>query len=604
MRNFNHRRLFSGLLILCGAVVILIVRLAWVQLVMKNQHVPGNKYSLAKMAEIQSEREVVLDTGRGRLFDRKGVPLAGETIWTAALFPQEEQAAEAEAEVQAEPNERGPLHRLADILGVSYEQLMQRRNELKEPLLWPSPQGKAPLALSPAQASEVNRLGIDGVTVLPFARRYDGHLSGGQWLGYLSEVNPKAQNKLPPAGLRVPKAGTDGLEKTLEPLLQGVGHTEASVQVDARGNRLPEIPIKVRAPGNPYYPLSFYTTIDKGLQTEIEKLAVQAGMKEGAIVVLDAASGDIAAMVSLPLYQPDRISPEGGEWNNRALQEAVPGSIFKIVTAAAALEAGATSPGETFVCSDQPDRYGLTCPLGKKHGALTLAQGFAVSSNPVFATLAERLSSAQLQSAALALGLGREIGWQSPDTLGLPLLKPLAGEQHGTIFTSLLPGDSGARVQTAIGQRDVRMTPLQAANLVVTLLHGGEVHAPRILQKVTFANGQKLQDLPGHLAPSPAGRVSPATTRLLLSWLRGVVTGGTGRSLQRAVWPLAGKSGTAQTTVKGLPRNNQWFIGYGPLDKPRYTVAVSVQNVAPGSPHLATKLFGQVFDLLASSSGA
>ncbi|WP_246317445.1 peptidoglycan D,D-transpeptidase FtsI family protein [Paenibacillus agri] len=601
--NNHHRRLFSSLLILSAAMGILILRLAWVQFVIKDRPVPGTPYTLAKMAEIQSERETVLDSGRGRLYDRHGIPLAGETIWTAALFPQEELAASVKAQV--ERSEDGPMHRLAAILGVSYQQLLSRVAVLKEPLLWPSPKGKAPLALSPAQATELKELDIDGVMVLPFARRYDGQLSGQQWLGYLSEAVPQASGEqASSSGLRIPRTGTDGLEKTLEPLLRGVGHTEAYVQVDARGNRLPGSPLKVRSPGNPYYPLSLYTTIDKKLQDDIEKLAIQSGMKEGAIVVLDTRTGDIEAMVSLPLYNPQDISPQGGEWNNRALQAAVPGSIFKIVTAAAALEAGVTTPQELFSCSGQYEKYGFSCLKGKGHGPLTLAQGFAVSCNTVFAALAERLSGAQIQSAAWALGLGRDIGWQSENTLGLPLLRPLAGEQHGTIFTSLVPDDSGARVQAAIGQRDVQVTPLQAANLVVTLLHGGEVTAPRILQKVTFANGQKLEDLPGHLSPSGTGRISASTTRLLLSWMRQVVTEGTGRSLMTAHWPLAGKSGTAQTQVKGAPRNNQWFIGYGPVDQPRYAVAVSVQNVAPGSAHTATKLFGQVFDLLSSTSGA
>ncbi|OBZ11806.1 hypothetical protein A8L34_15865 [Bacillus sp. FJAT-27264] len=601
--NNHHRRLFSSLLILSAAVGILILRLAWVQFVIKDRPVPGTTYTLAKMAEVQSERETVLDSGRGRLYDRHGIPLAGETIWTAALFPQEELAASVKAQV--ERNEDGPMHRLAAILGVSYRQLLSRVAVLKEPLLWPSPKGKAPLALSPAQADEVKDLDIDGVMVLPFARRYDGQLSGQQWLGYLSEAVPPASGELASSsGLRIPRTGTDGLEKTLEPLLRGVGHTEAYVQVDARGNRLPGSPLKVRSPGNPYYPLSLYTTIDKKLQDGIEKLAIQSGMKEGAIVVLDSRTGDIEAMVSVPLYNPQDISPQGGQWNNRALQAAVPGSIFKIVTTAAALEAGVTTTQEVFTCSGQYEKYGLSCLKGKGHGPLTLAQGFAVSCNTVFAALAERLSGAQIQSAAWALGLGRDIGWQSENKLGLPLLRPLAGEQHGTIFTSLVPDDSGARVQTAIGQRDVQVTPLQAANLVVTLLHGGEVTAPRILQKVTFANGQTLEDLPGHLSPSGAGRISASTTRLLLSWMRQVVTEGTGRSLMTAHWPLAGKSGTAQTQVKGVPRNNQWFIGYGPVDQPRYAVAVSVQNVAPGSTHTATKLFGQVFDLLSSTSGA
>ncbi|WP_144024347.1 peptidoglycan D,D-transpeptidase FtsI family protein [Paenibacillus borealis] len=601
MHKVIHKRIFWGLLILSALLAVLILRLAWVQLLLKNQPVPGAEYSLARMAEIQSERETVLDSGRGRLYDRSGKPLAGETVWAAAFFPQEEQPAAAISPGTEAGTE--PQRRLAAILGVPYEQLQSRISGVKEPFLWPSATTKTPQALTPQQAQEVEHLGLGGVRVLPFSRRYENEASGRQWLGYMSEAS-KTKAKDSPTGLRTPLTGTDGLEKTLEPLLQGVGHTEAYAQVDARGNRLPGSPIKVKAPGNPYYPLSIYTTIDKQLQAGIEQLVTEAGLKEGAVVVLDTKNGDIQAMVSLPFYNPGHISPEGGEWNNRALQAAAPGSIFKIVTAAAALEAGITSPDEKFYCSGHYDKYGLSCQNGKGHGSLTLAQGFAVSCNTVFASLAERLSGAQLQATALALGLGRDVGWQAKDTLGLPLLRPLAGEQPGTIFTTLLPDDGGARVQTAIGQRDVRVTPLQAANLVVTLLHGGKVRAPRILQRVAFRNGQTLKELPGHLAPASAGQISESTSRLLLSWMRLVVTEGTGRHLQEAHWPLAGKSGTAQTLVKGAPRNNQWFIGYGPVNRPRYAVSIAVENVAPGSAHTATKLFGQVFDLLAASSGA
>ncbi|MHA6531444.1 peptidoglycan D,D-transpeptidase FtsI family protein [Paenibacillus sp. BAC0078] len=599
MHKLNRKRIFWGSLLLAMLVAVLILRLAWVQLLLKDRKVPGTEYPLSKMAEIQSERETVLDSGRGRLYDRNGQPLAGETVWTAAFFPQEE-TAEGAVDSAADKEK---LQRLATVLGVTYEQLQAGRSGLKQPLLWPSGRGKNPLELTQAEADEVERLGIDGVRVLPFARRYEGEATGRQWLGYLSEASA-AEIKESPTGLRVPLTGTDGLEKTLEPLLKGVGHTEAYAQVDAQGNRLPDSPIRVRAPGNPYYPLSLYTTIDKSLQERIEKLASKAGVKEGAVVVLDAASGDIEAMVSLPFYDPGHISPKGGEWNNRALQAVVPGSIFKIVTAAAALEAGVTSPEENFYCSGHYGKYGLSCLKGKGHGSLTMAQGFAVSCNTVFASLAERLSGAQLQASALALGLGRDISWQAENTLGVPLLRPLAGEQPGTIFTTLLPDDGGARVQTAIGQRDVRITPLQAANLLVTLLHGGEVRAPRILQRVAFANGQTLQELPGHLAPAPQGRISPDTARILLSLMRKVVTEGTGKSLLGTKWPVAGKSGTAQTLVNGVPRNNQWFIGYGPVDHPKYAVSALVENVAPGSPHAATKLFGQVFELLAESSGA
>ena len=592
MLNKPNIRVFYGLMILTVAIALLILRLAWVQLFMKDQHVSGSKYTLAKMAEVQSERETILDSGRGRLYDRNGKPLAGETIWTAAFFPQEENLKNS-----THTKQDNAYHRLADILGTSYTALLNTIATLQEPLLWPSPTTGNPLALSPAQAEEVSNLGIDGLKVLPFARRYNGNESGKQWIGYLSELSSPSSS-----GLRIPMGGTDGLEKTLEPLLRGVGHTEAYAQVDARGNRLPQSDIKVRTPANPYYPLSLYTTIDKQIQEGIEALTVKDGVKEGAVVVLDAHTGDVVSMVSRPFYNPEEISPEGGEWNNRALQATEPGSIFKIITAAAALEANVTSPNESFVCKGKYDKYGLSCQQGKGHGPLTLEEGFAVSCNTVFATLAERLSGVNLQSTALALGMGRENSWQAEGILGMSLLKPLAGEQAGTIFSTLTTDDAGTRVQTAIGQRDVRVSPLQAANLVVTLLHGGEVVAPRILQRVNFANGQKLIDLSRHLAPSPFGRISTHTADLLLSWMRKVVTEGTGRSLKNTKWLVAGKSGTAQTLVKGLPRNNQWFIGYGPYNQPQYAVAVVVQNVAPGSSHTATKLFGQVMDLLSESA--
>lgn len=609
-----HRRMKWGLVFLTALLGLLALRLIWIQGVMSGKTVPGGEYPLAKMAEVQSEREIVLDTGRGRLFDQSGFPLAGETIWTAVLLPPEAAAGpRVSAKTEHEAN-AAALHRLAALLGTDAERLKKALREVRQPYAWPSPKVEEPLALTFQQADEISRLGIGGVVVLPYSRRYGGEMNGRQWIGYVSEsvAGGKAaaghDGSLPirsirsiRSDLRRPMEGTAGLEKTLEPLLRGIGHTEVVARVDAEGKRLPGSGLTVRTPRNPYYPLSFYTTVDMRLQEGIEKLARQDGIKEGAVVVLHAQTGDIAAMVSLPLYNPEDISPEGGEWNNRALQAAVPGSIFKLVTAAAALEAGVASPGEEFHCSGEYGRYGLSCPKEGGHGLITLEQGFAKSCNTVFAALAERLSDAQLEAAASALGLGRPVGWRQADTLGLPLLAPLAAEQAGTVFAPSHANDPGARVQTAIGQRDAAVTPLQAANMVAALLRGGEPPAPRILRRVDFANGQNLAVLQPHAAPSPAGRISPGTASLLLQWMRTVVTDGTGRQLRGANWELAGKSGTAQTQVKGAARNNQWFVGYGPYEQPLYTAAVLVQNRAPGSPHAAVKLFGEVMDLLAET---
>ncbi|KAA9005371.1 penicillin-binding protein 2 [Paenibacillus spiritus] len=596
----SERRHIAGLVILVGLVGLLAVRLAWVQFVLSRQVVPGGRYTLAKTAKVQSEREVVLDSGRGRLLDRSGRPLAGKTIWTAVFFPESGAAAGGpQGPDRAAADRKEALKRLAPLLGTTPAELEKRLAEEERPYVWREKGGRQPLALSPEQASAVRQTGFDGLAVLPWTRRYGGEPVGRQWQGYLSEA-PRTDGRGADGGLRVPLNGSAGLERTLEPLLRGVGHTEVYARVDAEGKRIPGTGLTVRTPANPYYPLSLYTTIDLELQEEVERLARQAGVREGAVVVLDAATGDIAAMASLPLYNPNEVSPEGGEWNNRALQAAVPGSIFKIVTAAAALEAGLASPGEVFSCAPGQEKYGLKCPPSAGHGAsMTLEQGFARSCNLVFAELADRLGGERLEAAALTLGLGRDIGWREPHALGLPELRPLGGEQAGRIFAAGSRRDAAACAQTAIGQRDAAVTPLQAANLVVTLLHGGEVTAPRILRRAVFASGQTLAELPRHGAPSPAGRISPRTASQVLRMMRAVVTEGTGRSLRGAAWPLAGKSGTAQTTVKGAPRNNQWFVGYGPADRPKYAAAVLVQNVAPDSPPAAAPLFGRIMDFLA-----
>lgn len=165
MHKLIHKRIFWGCLILCMLLAGLIIRLAWVQLLLKDSVVSGTRYTVAQMAELQSERETVLDSGRGRLYAKNGEALAGETVWTAALFPPEEELHRHHG--AGEYNDDQQLHRLAEILGVSYSQLQERRLGLKEPLLWPSGQGTGPLALTLPQAREVEALAIEGVRALP-----------------------------------------------------------------------------------------------------------------------------------------------------------------------------------------------------------------------------------------------------------------------------------------------------------------------------------------------------------------------------------------------------------------------------------------------------
>ncbi|WP_223069284.1 peptidoglycan D,D-transpeptidase FtsI family protein [Paenibacillus caui] len=591
MKLAIKKRIFYNLLIITAFIGVLLARLAWLQLfdgVPKPPSAHGRTAN--KMAVMQRESRIELDTGRGRFVDMFGRPLTNEVVLSPALFPLRE-------DIQPEQ-----LISLSGLLGTSPKKLVRTWKSLQHPAFWTDAATGSPLRLTAGEAAALERLKIPSVKSLPVVRRYANNKSGKQWLGFVAEqpesvlqMNAKAaaSNRLSLSA----KLGAAGLEKTFDRLLRGEGVTDASYLVDAYNRPLSYDAMRVHAPGNPYYPLTVVTTIHLELQNRIEQLASQKGMKEGAIVILDAKSGDIAAMVSLPFFNPNKVDAAQGNWSNRAVKAAVPGSIFKVVTAAAALETGVSRPGDHFMCRGGYGKYGLSCWKKGGHGDITLARGFAESCNTVFGNLGERLSPAALEWTADALGLGRTIGWKEPFIDG-ETLRQIDQEEAGTVFGhESHPEDSGVRAQTAIGQRSVLLSPLQAANMVVTLLHGGVVQAPRLVSGIQYANGTGMVRFKRHESPGH-GRISAYTANTLMKWMRAVVTDGTGKRLQKAVWDLAGKSGTAQVVRSGKALNDQWFIGFGPVQSPKYAAAVLVQSREPGSSHLATELFGDVMDIL------
>ncbi|MCM3133595.1 penicillin-binding protein 2 [Paenibacillus polysaccharolyticus] len=575
---------------------VLILRLGWIQMVQVNRTMPGFQRTVREMSVLQREQGVMLDSGRGQFTDVHGRPLTGKLQWGLVLYPTSGKSNEHDLK----------LKQLASLLHTDVNRLKREWHKVNTPHLWTGG-GPEPVLLTDAQIVNVRNIRLRGADVYPVMTRYFPKESGSQWLGYLSE-HPENYGRQPRHQDEVKqpfamKSGAAGLERTLEPLLRGIGPTLITRMVSGNGQVIPEMEPRVIAPTNSHYPLVVETTIDARIQQGIEELTEASGLKEGAIVVLDTTNADVRAMVSVPFYQPQHVDPQQSSWGNRAIQAAVPGSIFKIVTAATALENQIVSRDEKFHCEGAYGKYGLSCWKEHGHGELNLEKGFAESCNIVFAETARRLHMEQLEQTADRLGLTRSVGWQAQHIAGMPVLKHFDHEEPGRIRTEAVKSaDEGAKIQTAIGQRDVLVTPLQAANLIVTLLHDGKVNAPRLVQRIRYADGGTMLDMPLHASPSAEGQVSPTTAHLLLRWMKTVVREGTGKSLQHARWHVAGKSGTAQVQQNGKAKNNQWFIGYGPVEKPRYAVAVLVQNVSPEASHQATALFRKVMDYLAECS--
>ncbi|MGO4369521.1 peptidoglycan D,D-transpeptidase FtsI family protein [Paenibacillus sp. MCAF20] len=608
------RRVWAAALVLFCIMILFIVRLAWLQLLPWSSHAAVhaavNRGGWQRLSVIQRQRNLVLDSGRGDFVDRYGQAITGETYSAAAFFPVRPDAR----------GEAGTVRQLAALLGVSAEQLQSYWDAVREPVFWTAGAGKLPLRLKAEQAEAIERLGLNGVSVLPYRNRYVSGFEAKHMIGFTSQ-HPEwlaaNHSKELASGKRKlnEQVGGAGLEKSLDKLLHGIGATSVSYFIDGRNAPVHGLDYRITQPGNSYYPLKVQTTIDLKLQNKLEAYADAQGLKEGAIVVLDADNADVIAMVSRPKLKPGQFeSSDGSEWSNHALTAVAPGSIFKLVTAAAAMEAGVVSKKEKFHCNGEYGKYGLSCWKEGGHGTITLQEGLAQSCNIVFATIAERMRAAELQRVAYALGIGRKAGWHRDKPFG-PFRRPLRlleEEEQGQLFAGVDRGatggmsqqalaavDGGVMAQSGIGQRDVRMSPLQAANLIVTLLHEGRVMEPRLVSEIRYADGQRMVKLPAQRAQGGRGRIHAGTAHALLRGMRAVVDHGTGRSIRQGDWTVAGKSGTAQTERAGIALNHQWFTGYGPVKSPRYAVAVLAANRTPGSPHQATKLFRGVMDIAA-----
>lgn len=324
------------------------------------------------------------------------------------------------------------------------------------------------------------------------------------------------------------------------------------------------------------------------VQPAVQSAARDAlGERAGAVVALDPRDGGLLALWSAPGYDPDELAAvgegagesvraawdrlnadEGRPLENRALRGYyAPGSTFKVVTAAAALAAG-TPPDRTFPDPREQELPQTSATIGNFGDGLcnggeplTLAQALAVSCNTTFAALGVELGAGALVEQAEAFGFGTELGGALPPVQ--ESFVPPPGEL-----------DAPATAQSAIGQRDVRVTPLQMAVVAAAIGNDGVLVAPQLVDRIEDFGGAVL-DEPG---PEELGAaLDPADAEALTEMMVGVVErgSGTGAALQGA--RVAGKTGTAESgDPGGAP--TVWFIGFAPADDPTVAVAVVIED--------------------------
>lgn len=328
--------------------------------------------------------------------------------------------------------------------------------------------------------------------------------------------------------------------------------------------------------GRDLRPLSLQLTLNDSLQ----RVAYQAlGGQAGSVVALDPGTGAVLAMVSTPSYDPGLLVgvDAAAQWEallgdparplaDRATRELYPpGSTFKTIVSAAAIEAGVANPDSTFPNEASFQLPGSTATVDNAGGDLcsngdttTLLNAFVRSCNTTFARLAIQVGAEPIGQVAEGLGFNREL----PFTWTVAESEFLTGE---------LSEDEAALGQSGIGERDVRATPLQMAVVAAAVANQGLVMSPYQVARTFDADGEEVSVV----APVEFDTAFSADTAALLTlMMERVVTEGTGRQAAVPGVRVAGKTGTA-TGVEGRP--HAWFIGFAPVDAPTIAVAVLVE---------------------------
>lgn len=367
--------------------------------------------------------------------------------------------------------------------------------------------------------------------------------------------------------------GQSGLEKQLDKYLRGKDGLIVS-EVDGRGNELPYSVSEYTPPVNGG---SVRLTIDAAIQGFAEKAMRECYEVNSAVavqaVVMDVNTGEVLAMVTKPDYDPnspprDDVEALTAMMRIRPISDVYePGSTFKILTSAAALETGVTTPTEGFYCSGSVTVEGsrIRC-WGRPHGAESMAEAIQNSCNPVFVELGLRLGTARLYSYLRAFGLGSRTGID------------LEGESAGI----LIPESSVKTVDLArigFGQ-SVAVTPLQLICAVSAVANGGNLMRPYIVKEITDAEGNVIERNEPEVVAKPLKEETSALMRELL-WA--VVERGGGKNARIEGIKVAGKTGTAQIYRDGAISRDAHigsFIGFAPADSPRVAVLVVVHESA------------------------
>jgi cell division protein FtsI (penicillin-binding protein 3) len=492
---------------------------------------------------------------RGIIYDSQMDELATNVPINAAV-----------AEPRRMKNIQAAARSLAEILELNPQELLSRMTD---------PSHKAYMVIKrridPNAEKRIEALGLEGVYFVEESMRVYPNLDlACHALGF---VNMNGD-------------GMYGLEQQYDKDLKGKEGL-FSLDVDARRRSY-----RAQVDKPPVQGRSLVLSIDKGIQyiadRELIAAVDKAQARAGTVIVMESGTGRILALSNYPRFNCNAYSSYGADsWRNRAISDVFePGSTFKVVVAASALEAGLTRPNEMIDCQMGSITIGRhVFHDHKAYGLLSFSQILEFSSNVGAARLGLRLGVQQLYESMRNFGFGSRSGIDLPGEI-----VGLVRDWHDW---------SGLSIGAISFGQEVGVTSMQILNAINTIANGGYRVRPTVVDRIIDEKG----DLVSVTAPERVRLISPQTAETVSSAFEGVVLRGTGRKAALEGYRAAGKTGTAQKIVDGLYSPNKYvssFIGFAPLPNPRLTIVVQIDE--PRGSHYGGDVSAPFFQKIAQEA--
>ena len=584
-----RRRLGVALGLSLVGLLLLLARLWYLQILHGSDMRTLSESNRIRLHRVQATRGTVVDRYGRVLIDSRA-------SFDAVLVPEDAQNLTLTIENLAQLLD----HSAADMHGLL--QQTNARPPFEEIVV------KRDLSWDEVVAIETHQLDLPGVSLRITPRRsYPLGTTLAHLLGYVGEASREdieADSRYRMGDL----VGKAGLEKRWEHVLRGVNGGQ-QVEVDAVGRKLRVLREVEEIPG-----ATVQLTIDLDLQQAAD---AALGNRDGSVVALDPNSGEILALVDHPSFDPNVFARgiRSEEWrtlladkrrplNNRAIQgQYPPGSTFKIIVAAAALEEGTINPFTRIYCPGSL-RFGthrFRCWKRGGHGSVNVHEALVQSCDVFFYQVSQRLGVDMIADYARAFGLG------------LPTGIDLEHEKAGTIPDTAWkrirfkqPWYAGETLSVSIGQGYVTSTPLQMANAIAATA-AGRLYRPHFVRQVETPDGDVIHtEAPELIRDLP---LRATTLRQIRDALRDVVNTerGTGKKARIPGYEVAGKTGTSQVVKLGKERlkpsqiarhhrDHAWFVAYAPMDAPEIAVAAIVEHADGGGGAVAAPLVREVIE--------